>query len=179
MKFNIFLLLSNFVCFASAYCSLDLLPVKKLILIGMPGVGKSTLAKHYANFYSMPYYDTDKILLEKFPDAFARSWEWFRKQENVILEELVKRDFFIISTGGGIIENDHNIKLLEDLKKEGVAIIKIDRNVDFATINTRILPNSWEILNHDRLPLYEKCANYKYDNSKKPNWFISWLKQIV
>jgi shikimate kinase len=160
------------------YCALDIVPVKKLILVGMSGVGKSTLAKQYAEFYSLPHYDTDRLLVNKYPAIFANSWEYFRKKESEIFNELIERDFYIISTGGGIIEYDNNIEVFEKLKEDPeVKIIKIERDVPENIQKSRVLPNSWYILNKDRFPLYNKISTDKFNNDKTPLHFISWLKQ--
>lgn len=160
------------------YCSLDILPVKKLILVGMSGVGKSTLGKQYADFYSLPHYDTDQLLLKRYPAIYANSWEYFRKKESEIFNELIQKDFYIISTGGGIIEYDDNLEVFEKLKEDPeVKIIKIDREVQENIQKSRTLPNSWYILNKDRFPLYNKISTEFFLNNKSPLHFISWLKQ--
>lgn len=161
-----------------SYCTLDIMPVKKLILVGMSGVGKSTLGKQYADFYSLPHYDTDQLLLKKYPAIYANSWEYFRKKESDIFNELIQQDFYIISTGGGIIEYDNNLEVFEKLKSDPeVQIIKINRSVSEEIQKSRTLPNSWYILNKDRFPLYNKISTEQFNNDKTPLHFISWLKQ--
>lgn len=145
----------------------------------MSGVGKSTLAKQYARFYSLPHYDTDTLLTKKYPNIYGNNWEDFREKESEIFTSLLGQDYYIISTGGGIIEKDENIELFNELKKDPeVKIINVYRDVPEEIKKSRVLPNSWYILNKERFPLYKKISTAEFTNDKTPLHFISWLKQV-
>lgn len=174
-----FLLLLSFICNAYSFCILDVLPVKKLVLIGMPGTGKSTIGKRYADFYSIPFYDIDRILISKNPDILAaRDWKSFRQEEKRLFEYLTYKDIYVISAGGGLIEDQSNRKLLNLLKEDDVLIINVNRYVHDNIKNSRILPDTWENLEKKRENFYKELSNYSYLNNKTPNNFISWLKQL-
>ena len=81
--------------------------MKKIILLGYMGCGKSTIAKLLANSTSFSYLDLDEII-EKNENAsvkniFSEKGEiYFRKLEHQILEKLINnQESFILSLGGG------------------------------------------------------------------------------
>lgn len=103
---------------------------KNIVLIGMPGCGKTTIGKILAKELSMKFYDMDdyieKKTNQKISELFEKGEEYFRDIESSVCEELAKKESSIISTGGGVIKRKENIDFL---KKNGV-IIFIDRPVD-------------------------------------------------
>lgn len=103
---------------------------KNIVLIGMPGCGKTTIGKVIAKELSMKFYDMDdyieKKTNQKISELFEKGEEYFRDIESSVCEELAKKESSIISTGGGVIKRKENIDFL---KKNGV-IIFIDRPVD-------------------------------------------------
>lgn len=89
----------------------------KIALIGMMGSGKTTVAKFLCEKLNCQNFECDKIFEEKYnikiADFFSRfGEEKFRDFENKILNEIIKNDNFIISTGGGVILNEKNRKIL-------------------------------------------------------------------
>jgi shikimate dehydrogenase len=92
---------------------------KLIALIGMMGTGKSTIGKKLAELTGFEFVDMDKTIENEqkmsITEIFLKHGEdYFRLQENQILKRLIKRKGLIISTGGGIVTNDENIKLLKD-----------------------------------------------------------------
>lgn len=91
----------------------------KIILIGMMGSGKSTIAQKLAHRLGFSLYECDEIFEEKFKikikDYFKKFGEEnFRKEEENILKDLIKKDNFVISTGGGVVLNKNNRDLIFD-----------------------------------------------------------------
>ena len=89
----------------------------KIILIGMMGSGKSTIAQKLAHRLGFSLYECDEIFEEKFKikikDYFKQFGEEnFRKEEENILKDLIKKDNFVISTGGGVVLNKNNRDLI-------------------------------------------------------------------
>lgn len=99
--------------------------MRNIILIGMSGVGKSTIGKALSEAIRMEFVDTD-FLIEKrlsmsIDEIFNRYGEdYFRKIESNIIKELCKYDNLVISTGGGVILDNNNIILM---KKKGILIL--------------------------------------------------------
>lgn len=90
---------------------------KKIAFIGMMGSGKSTIAKLVSKKINIELFDSDCIFEEKFKitikDFFGKYSEYeFRKEETKILEEIIKKDNFILSCGGGIVTQEENRNML-------------------------------------------------------------------
>lgn len=93
---------------------------ESIVLIGFMGVGKSTAGKTLAQKTSLPYFDTDEIIAERFgmsvPEIFASfGEEKFRDAETETIKQFSPESPAIIVTGGGIILRPENIPLLRAL----------------------------------------------------------------
>lgn len=90
--------------------------VENLILIGMPGSGKTTVGRLAAEQLHREFVDADQVLEEKFgpiPAIFKAQGEaGFRKLETQVLSELGKRSGLVIATGGGCVTRQENYDLL-------------------------------------------------------------------
>ncbi len=79
----------------------------KIILVGLPGSGKSTLGKELAGQLRFSFYDLDDLIEEKermsIADIFNVKGEgYFRDLESLVLEENLRgEEAFILATGGG------------------------------------------------------------------------------
>jgi len=78
----------------------------RIVLVGFPGTGKSTVGKVLARKMGLQFLDSDQefeshyrtsisIFLQKFGE------ELFRKYENEILQKLLQEDNIVLATGGG------------------------------------------------------------------------------
>ena len=137
---------------------------KNIILIGMPGCGKSTIGKKLSQILDRPFLDTDQELELKVGISIPKlieneGEEAFRKAETYILEELSKKSGLILATGGGIITREENIPLL----KQNSLIFYLDRPLSELPTNGRPLSGKYgvETLFKARQPLYEGTADYK------------------
>lgn len=89
-------------------------------LIGMMGSGKTTVAELLTKkLKGFTFTDTDSLIVLKENQSVntifkIKGEEYFRKVESEILEAVLKKDKQIISTGGGIVKNAENIKLLKE-----------------------------------------------------------------
>jgi shikimate kinase len=117
--------------------------MKKIILLGYMGCGKSTIAKLLAISTSISYLDLDEIIEKQenlsVKNIFSEKGEiYFRKLEHLLLEKLIQNpDSFVLSLGGGTpcYSNNH-----EFLKSEGV--ISIYLNASVATLYERLLDSN-------------------------------------
>lgn len=90
----------------------------KVVLVGLPGCGKSTFGRQLAHELKFPYLDLDQQIEEKsqlkIPDIFSMFGEGrFRELETGVLNELLQRDTsFVLATGGGAPCFNDNMELI-------------------------------------------------------------------
>lgn len=82
------------------------LPKEKVFLIGMPGCGKSSLARYLAHQFHRPYFDLDRMIEQQeqasIQQIFAeRGEEGFRITESVLLRHYAFPSDAIVALGGG------------------------------------------------------------------------------
>ena len=144
---------------------------ENLILIGMPGCGKSTVGQLLAQTLNRPFFDADEELVKRFgcdiPTFFAREGEAaFREKESEMLAELGKRSGCVIATGGGCVTRAENYALLH---QNGV-IVWLRR--DLAALPTEGRPISQSTglteLYTRRRGLYERFADHVVENDSDP-----------
>ena len=90
---------------------------ENIVLIGMPGSGKSAVGKILAKKTGWPLADTDRLIVQEagksIPDIFREDGEpAFRDLESGIIRELSKQGGQIISTGGGAVLRPENVDML-------------------------------------------------------------------
>jgi shikimate kinase len=98
--------------------------MKNIVLIGFMATGKSTIGRRLALHLNRDFVDTDKEI-EKITgmtvaQIFARDGiRRFRSEENLLAKRLAPKEDLVIATGGGMVLNPENIRLL---KENGVLI---------------------------------------------------------
>lgn len=145
---------------------------KNIVLIGMPGCGKSTLGFFLSKKLGLDFIDLDVYIEtkenKKIPEIFQKGEDYFRDLESKSVEEVSKYNSTIISTGGGVIKREENIK---NLKHNG-KLIFIDRPLekileDIDTENRPLLKYKKDNLYNlykERYDLYKKYADYRILN---------------
>ena len=113
-----------------------LLDKLNIVLIGLPGVGKTTLGKLVAEQFNKEFVDMDSLIVNKenmsIKEIFDRYGEaYFRNLESNLCKELESKNNLVISTGGGVILNKENVK---SLAKNGL-IIFLDKELDLFTLS--------------------------------------------
>ncbi len=132
--------------------------MKNIIIIGMPGCGKTTIGKLLAKKLNREFIDSDLVFQQtvhpNISEYFSQYGEdSFRTEETRILTQLTQNSNCIIATGGGIVERGENKKILQT----GGTVVFIDRpteNImnDIKTSTRPLLSQGKEKL----LSLYEK-----------------------
>ncbi|NLM35819.1 MAG: shikimate kinase [Clostridiales bacterium] len=143
-----------------------------IVLIGMPGSGKTTIGRKLAFKLKRKFIDTDHLIEEtsgkKISELFLIGEDYFRDIESDIVKEVAYRDNLIISTGGGVIKREKNIS---HLKEKGV-IFFINRPPEYIIkdikISTRpLLENKKEsiwALYKERIHLYKGSCDVEIMN---------------
>jgi shikimate kinase len=93
--------------------------MNNLNLIGYRCSGKSSVGLKLAEILHQPFVDADAAFMEytaaSITDFVADSgWDEFRKVENQILFDLCRRDNIILATGGGVVLNPGNRRVLQE-----------------------------------------------------------------
>lgn len=141
---------------------------KNLLLIGMPGSGKSTIGAALAKTMDRPFVDSDERLEKlagcSIPELIAAEGEnAFREREHEVLEELTKQSGMVIAVGGGAVLREDNINLM----RQNSTVIWLQRDLTALAVVGRPLSIKYGLdqLYAQREPLYRKTAALTVDNN--------------
>jgi len=163
---------------------------KIIVIIGHMGSGKSLIGKILSKKLNWNYYDSDKEIEKRqnisIVDIFKFYGEnYFREKEEIVIKNLIKKNYSVISLGGGsiTIKNIRNI-----LNKKTISVfLKVD--IDLLVkrlkknkkrpllINTNIR-NKIFLLDKERLPFYNN-ADIVVENSKNIKKTINEIIKIL
>lgn len=91
--------------------------IKQIFLIGMMGSGKSTIGSILADKLDWTFIDIDTELEKDYSlsinDMFKNGEDKFRTYETEKLEQIVLKDHIVCATGGGIVLEDSNYRILD------------------------------------------------------------------
>mgnify|MGYP001197125064 FL=1 len=147
-------------------------PETSIYLIGPMGAGKSTLGRHLSQLLGLPFYDSDKVIVERtgadIPWIFdMEGEEGFRRREEEVIDELTQRENIVLATGGGAVTRAIN---RERLSQRGtvfylwtpvsvqLARTRYDKNRPL--LQTKNPEAVLEQLMTERHPLYEATAHH-------------------
>ena len=136
-----------------------------IALIGMPGVGKTSVANRINRTWDKEVIDIDRLIEERMnmtiPEIFEKyGEEKFRNIETEILADISKESGKVIATGGGIITRPENYELL----RQNSLIVYLYREIDNLPTEGRPLSqiNSLAELEKKRKPIYEEWCDYSF-----------------
>ena len=153
-----------------------------VILIGMPGCGKSTVGKRLAEALGRPFFDADdefRVMHGKTPaDVIATEGEdRFRDMEHAVLCELGKKSGAVIATGGGAVTREYNY---EPLHQNGILLF-LDRDINKLPTSGRPLSQakSPAQLYRERIGAYHRFADYEVKSTENPEQTASNMLAII
>ena len=139
-----------------------------IVLVGMPGCGKTTIGTLLAEKYGRKFVDTDSLIIEKtgktIPEIFTEQGETvFRKIETEVAKDAGKEKGLIIATGGGVIVTPEN----HDALRQNATVVFINRDIDVLPTDGRPLSqkNNLHEMYKKRLPLYRSICHHEVDGN--------------
>lgn len=143
--------------------------MKNIVLIGMPGVGKSTIAGELAAITGRTVVDSDSEIYRRTgftpKELITEKGEnYFREVEKAVISDTGKESGLIIATGGGVVTREENYYSLH----QNGNIIWLIRDLDKLDNTDRPLSQSKgvAVLYKQREPLYRKFADYVIINEE-------------
>ncbi len=151
---------------------------KNIYLVGLMGVGKSTVGKKLASRLGVSFIDSDQELERRNGVTVSTIFDiegesGFRTRETRLLEELADQEIGVIATGGGVVTQAVNRELL---KRKG-RVIYLNATVDLLWSRLRYCRNrpllqtedprqTLRDLHAQRDPLYREVADMVIDVGK-------------
>lgn len=141
--------------------------MENIVLIGMPGSGKTTVGKLLAAQTGKEFVDADAAIEEAagktIPEIFAESGEaGFRTWETQVLAQLGKQSGLVIATGGGCVTREENYPLLH----QNGTIFCLHRALDQLPTDGRPLSRQGKLeeMYRIRKPMYQRFADHHIHN---------------
>lgn len=161
--------------------------MKNIVLIGMPGCGKTTIGKILSQELGMEYCGIDEYIEARrsktITEIFKDGEESFRQIEREAVLEVSKGKNTVIATGGGVIKSFENI---ENLRKNGI-IIFLNRPVENIMMDVDIItrpllkdgPDKLYTLFKERYSLYKEYSHYEVMNVGDIHQVVEDIVEIV
>ena len=154
--------------------------MKNIILVGMPGCGKSTVGSLLAQNLNRKFMDSDEEIIrlsgKSIPDIFSQDGEEvFRRWETIALENLGKQSGLVIATGGGCVTRSRNYPALH----QNGSIVWLERDLSVLPTDGRPLSqtNSLERMYAVRYPMYDAFADFRVNNTGTPAQTVAEIKR--
>ena len=157
---------------------------QNIVLVGMPGSGKTTVGKLLAKKLQLEFLDTDDLITEKYgniTDIFKTKGEAvFRNYETEVIKQLSAVAGKVIATGGGAVLRTQNT----DLLKRNGRIYFLDRPLEsICATPDRPLSSNREDLEkrfNERYDIYRKCADrHIISDGTEPDTVNAVLEDIL
>ena len=155
---------------------------QNVVLVGMPGCGKTTVGKRLAQALDYDFADTDAYIVAEekrpIPEIFASVGErGFRDLETAAIRGLATCQRTVIATGGGAVLRPENVQLL----KENGRIYFLDRSLDkLVTTDDRPLSSNRADLERryrERYEIYTGCCDRHVEADGTVDEIVRWIRE--
>lgn len=155
--------------------------MENIVLIGMPGCGKTTVGQALATMQGKRFVDADAVLEErvgrKITDIIPSDGEEaFRQMETDTLAELGKQSGLVIATGGGCVTRERNYPLLH----QNGTILWLTRELDKLPTHGRPLSQTGKLqqMYAVREPMYRRFADAVISNDAAVEQTIAQIRAL-
>ena len=160
---------------------------QNIIIIGMPGSGKTTFGKALAQRLGRDFYDADDVIVEQegktIPELFAVSEDCFRDAEVRASQSLAEKSGIVVACGGGVVKRSENM----DIFKKTGTVFFLDRSpediVSDVDVSTRPLLKDGKQKVYDlydeRIALYRNAADYRVHNNKTIEEVLDAFEELI
>ena len=135
---------------------------RNVVLIGMPGSGKTTCGRELGRLLGRESVDLDQAFSRRFGRGAAEviereGEETFRAMETEVLAEHARRSGLVISCGGGVVTRPENLALA----RQNGTVVMLDRPLEQLSSRGRPLSRARGVaaLAEERMPLYRAWAD--------------------
>ncbi len=143
---------------------------KNIVLVGMPGCGKSTVGRELAERLGREFTDCDEEISKrgKSPAELIKEYgeEKMREVESEILAEFCKKSSLVIATGGGAVTKERNF----DIITQNATVVFIERPLNRLSTRGRPLSQggieTLEKMYKERYPLYKKISDFSVTSQR-------------
>ncbi|KAI9892006.1 MAG: 3-dehydroquinate dehydratase (3-dehydroquinase) [Vezdaea aestivalis] len=165
---------------------------KSVILIGMRGAGKTTMAILAAKYLNWPLIDLDRELEKRLGITLAalikdKGWEEFRQHELALLRTIITENGkgHVISCGGGIVEIPAARLILTQYHKSGGPVILIHREtsdiIEYLKKDKDRPAYLEEIVDvwMRRATWYQDCSNFQYHSESATSFDVTKAEAVL
>ena len=152
--------------------------IQQVVLVGLPGSGKSTVGRQLARRLDVPFSDSDHVIEQRIGcsirDFFSREGEQaFRDIEESVIADLARGGEGVVATGGGAVLREAN---RQNLRKAGQVIylrsspeevhrrVRHDRNRPLLQVDDPL--GRLRDLYKERDPLYRETAHFAIETGR-------------
>lgn len=156
---------------------------KNIVLIGMPGCGKTTVGSKLAELLNRPFYDVDIEIQKKCSKTPSQIIQEqgesvFRTIEAEVCANLATQSGVVIATGGGAVLREDNVT---NLKQKGLLFFINRKLENIKPTEDRPLSNTQNKLQevyNQRLPIYTKVSDFQITTDENIEHTIEKITEL-
>lgn len=146
--------------------------MRNIVLIGMPGGGKTTIGKLLAKRLGRTFVDVDELILQAAGKPIAEIFEQdgekaFRRYETDVTQQVCRESSLVIACGGGVVTQPRNYDLLH----QNSTVVLLRRPLELLACDGRPVSLSKGVaeLERQRGRIYEAWADIAVENDATPD----------